>query len=125
MSDGATMMFKAVAHDSGELSFNQYLSSTELREDPHNHSVPILDIVHLPEDLWWKIAGLCFSVLMVMPLLRSIDSPPFHCRLEVIDAIRQFLEVSDQSDSPLNDLLIGERLGSQIHASAQRCSSVF
>lgn len=87
-------MLKAVTYDSGELAFSKHFSSGELREDPKNHSVPLLDVVYIPEDSWWEADGYPLNVVMVMPLLHPIDTPPFHCRLEVIEAFRQLLEVS-------------------------------
>jgi serine/threonine protein kinase len=59
------------------------LSSPARREDPHNYAVPILD---------------CFTkgeyAFLVMPLLRPFDDPPFATVAEVVDFVRQMLQVS-------------------------------
>lgn len=56
-----------------------------MRSDPRNCVVSILDVILLPED--------DEHALLVMPLLRDSDSPPFAYRIEVIEALRQFLQV--------------------------------
>ena len=47
--------------------------------------MPILDIVPLPSD--------DDTALIVMPLLRLFYDPPFSRASEVIDAVRQFMQV--------------------------------
>jgi hypothetical protein len=63
----------------------QSLSTHDLRADPRNRSVPIFDVLHPP--------GEDDTVLIVMPLLRSFDSPPFDTVGEVVDFFTQILEV--------------------------------
>lgn len=57
-----------------------------MRSDPRNHSVPLLDVIPLPGD--------DEHALIVMPLLYEFSKPPFARRAEVIEAVRQFLQVS-------------------------------
>ena len=56
-----------------------------MRSDPRNRTVPILDVIALPDDME--------HVLLVMPYLRIFYTPPFHCRAEVVEALRQLLQV--------------------------------
>lgn len=61
------------------------LSSSPLRDDPQNHSVPILDVFPDNED-----AGLSY---IVMPFLHQIDKPEFRWVGEIVDFVDQILEV--------------------------------
>lgn len=56
-----------------------------MRADPRNRAMPLLDVILLPDDDEFT--------LVVMPLLREFDTPPFARRAEVIEALRQFLQV--------------------------------
>jgi len=62
------------------------LSAKELRADPRNHSVPIIEVIDDPED--------DTKSYMVMPLLRAADSPSFQFVKEIIDFVDQILEVT-------------------------------
>ncbi|KAL1945656.1 hypothetical protein VTO73DRAFT_1658 [Trametes versicolor] len=84
IEDQALVYIKKVRRDSSELHLATYLRSKELRDDPSNHCVPILDILHLPGDE-------DFSYL-VMPFLRYIDSPAFERVDDVLECGRQLLE---------------------------------
>lgn len=52
--------------------------------DPCNHCVPVWDVFDFP--------GESECVVLVMPLLHNMWTPAFHCRAEVFEALRQFLE---------------------------------
>lgn len=84
MSDGKRVKIKKLVKGRKELDIALFLSSGEFRKDPRNHCVPILDV---------------FSeeghpmVFMVMPLLIKYDTPPFSSVDEVLDFMRQTLEV--------------------------------
>lgn len=68
-----------------ETRIAQMLSAAELREDPRNHCVPVIEVIDDPGDE---------SVsYMVMPLLRNADDPPFQYVKEIIDFVDQILEV--------------------------------
>jgi hypothetical protein len=82
--DGVKVVLKRVPSAGNEVKIALYLSSAEMRSNPRNRTVPILDLITLPDDNY---------VLLVMPYLRVFNTPPFHCRMEVIEAIRQFLQV--------------------------------
>ena len=61
------------------------LSSEPLLSDPRNHCVPILDLIQDDEDPTVSY--------MIMPFLRSFDSPPFDTVADVVDFTDQILEV--------------------------------
>jgi hypothetical protein len=63
------------------------LHNLGMSHGPQNHTVPILETLELPDDT--------AHVLIVMPYLRIFDNPPFHCLQEAVDALHQFLEVSN------------------------------
>ncbi|SJL02269.1 uncharacterized protein ARMOST_05595 [Armillaria ostoyae] len=52
--------------------------------DSCNHCVPVWDVFDFP--------GESECVIIVMPLLHNMWKPAFHCRAEVFEALRQFLE---------------------------------
>ena len=85
VKDGLKVVMKRVPSTGNEIGIALHLSSTEMRSDPRNRTVPILDVVALPDDTG--------HVLLVMPYLRVFNTPPFHCRAEVVEALRQFLHV--------------------------------
>ena len=62
-----------------------YLSQSQLREDPRNHAVPILDTFDDDDD--------DSVAYIVMPLLREIYEPPFMLVRDVVDFVDQVLEV--------------------------------
>lgn len=79
------MFIKRVGRDDEESRIAQMLSTSELREDPRNHCVPIIEMIDDPDD---------DSVsYMVMPLLRNADNPSFQYVKEIIDFVDQVLEV--------------------------------
>ncbi|KAJ7231722.1 hypothetical protein B0H12DRAFT_206692 [Mycena haematopus] len=54
-----------------------------LRSDARNHTIPLLDVFPFPGTEW---------TFVVMPYCRRFNSPPFHCRNEFVDAMRQYIE---------------------------------
>jgi hypothetical protein len=83
--DGVKVVLKRVGAMSEEISIALHLSSAKMRSDRRNRSAPVLAVISAPDDTK--------NVLLVMPYLRPFNSPPFHCRGEFIEAIRQLLEV--------------------------------
>ena len=71
--------------DSEELRIARFLSQPELQAQAGNHAVPVLDVFQ--DKL---IPG---QSLVVMPLLRKFDDPPFKFVSEVMDFVDQMLEV--------------------------------
>lgn len=86
ISDGALVYIKRTRTDSQELQILAYLSSDELRQDPRNHCIPLLDVLQDP--------SAPETSFMVMPFLRYIDSPPMERVEDVLDCFDQVLEVS-------------------------------
>lgn len=84
LEDGKIVALKQVKRDSPEIHIAKMFSSPEHLRDTSNHCVTILDHFRLESD------ELDF---LVMPLLVSFDGPPFLYVTEVVDFVRQTLEV--------------------------------
>ncbi|KAF9782709.1 kinase-like domain-containing protein [Thelephora terrestris] len=82
--EGKCVCIKPVGRNDEESRIAQMLSTKELRSDPRNHCVPIIEIIDDPED--------DTTSYMVMPLLRVADSPPFQYVKEIVDFVDQVLE---------------------------------
>lgn len=85
ISDNKQVVLKKVHTWTDELPVASYLSSEEMRNDPRNHSMPLLDVILVPSD--------DEHALIVMPLLHEFHDPPFARRGEVVEALRQILQV--------------------------------
>ncbi|KAF8921254.1 kinase-like domain-containing protein [Mucidula mucida] len=48
--DGSKFVVKAVHSRSRELDIIRYLSTPPVRDHPMNHCIPVLDIIHIPQD---------------------------------------------------------------------------
>jgi hypothetical protein len=86
--DGKKVVLKRVPATTDEISITLHLTSAYMRSDPRNRTVPILDVIpirHNDEE----------HVFLVMLYLREFDSPPFHCRSEFVEALRQLLRVCE------------------------------
>lgn len=88
LSDGTVVTLKSISTSDHpfEAKIGQYLSSPSLASDPTNHCVPIYELLRIPdvED----------RIILVMPLLRPFDNPPFQTIGEAIDFLHQVFEVS-------------------------------
>src|SRR6267154_4251203 len=82
--DGRQVMLKTVPSGS-ELEITQLLSSPGLIPESHNHCVPLLDILELPNEPGQK--------LIVMPFLRPFDNPRFETYGEFVSFFSQICEV--------------------------------
>ena len=82
--DGVKVVLKCIAASSDELEIAKYLSSAKMLSDPRNRTVPIIEVIPLPDNQ---------KVFLVMPYLRVFNTPPFHCRGEFVEALRQFMQV--------------------------------
>ena len=85
---------KVVPSASDEIRIARMLSSK--RSHPNNHCVPVLDV--LPDPLSPA------HELLVMPYLLPFDEPPFEIVIEVLEFIRQTLEVSQWPYSRITSL---------------------
>ncbi|KDQ18329.1 hypothetical protein BOTBODRAFT_28743 [Botryobasidium botryosum FD-172 SS1] len=84
LKDGSKVVLKCMHVKSDELRIALYLSSPQMQGLPGNRTVPVIDVIKLPDD--------ADRVLLVMPYLRVFDKPRFHCQGEVVGAFRQFLQ---------------------------------
>ena len=85
LSDNTKVTMKKISTSTTEIPIALYLSSDELRSDPRNRTVPILDIIQLTND--------DAEALLVMPLLHIFTSPKFTTRGEFIEFMHQMLMV--------------------------------
>jgi hypothetical protein len=79
---------KRVPATTDEIGITLHLTSAHTRSDPRNRTVHILDVIsirHNDEE----------HVFLVMPYLRQFNSPPFHCRSEFVESLRQLLRVCE------------------------------
>ena len=86
--DRKQVMLKKVLPEEGphELSIIRYFSSNELRDDPRNHCVPLLDLIDTVDTKLDRR-------LMVMPLLRPFNHPRFQTFGEFVAFFMQICEV--------------------------------
>ncbi|KAL1937550.1 hypothetical protein VTO73DRAFT_13045 [Trametes versicolor] len=84
ISDGLLVYVKRTPTDSQELQILSYLNSNEVRQDPRNRCVPLLDVLRDPSTPE--------TSFMVMPFLRYIDIPPMERIEDVLDCFDQVLE---------------------------------
>jgi hypothetical protein len=86
--DGKQVMLKSIPARRGqqELEIARRLSSPNLRREPRNHCVPLLDTLDLP--------GIYDQKLIVMPFLRPFDEPHFRTYGEFVAFFTQICEVS-------------------------------
>lgn len=68
-----------------EIGIHKYFSTEPVASHPRNHCVPLLDVLEVPGDT--------DIVLLVMPLLRACDDPMFQTIGEIVEFLRQTLEV--------------------------------
>ncbi len=87
ISDGSIVGLKKVARvdDSAEIEIGQFFSSEALKSDKQNHSVPIYDILKVPDD--------DSMTILVMPFLRSYGDPSLQTVGESVELFRQLFEV--------------------------------
>jgi len=87
ISDSQQVMLKKVLPEDGphELSIARYFSSPELRDDPRNHCVPLLEVIDTTDVKLDKR-------LMVMPFLRPFDRPRFQTFGEFVAFFTQICE---------------------------------
>lgn len=88
IEDGSKVVLKRIVAESKEYQIASHLSTPKMRLDPRNRAVPVIDIIPLTDD-----ESPNHDVFLVMPYLRTIEKPRFHCRGEVVDAFHQFLQV--------------------------------
>ena len=89
IADGKQVILKKVLPEEGpyELSITQLFTSPELKGDPKNHCIPLLDVVDLSQT---SPDG---RKLMVMPFLRPFKNPRFQTYGEFVAFFIQITEV--------------------------------
>lgn len=82
--DGSCVMLKRVrvSDHPMEVELTKYLG--ELK-DEKNHSAELIDVLTVPED-----HTMC---ILVFPLLRRFDDPEFDAVIELVEFLRQIIEV--------------------------------
>jgi hypothetical protein len=86
-SDGARVVLKRI-HPSihpHEIEVGEFLASEPLRRQRENHCVEMLDVLQVPNE--------ADETILVLPLLRPFDNPPFETIGEIIDFALQVFEV--------------------------------
>ncbi|KAH9937743.1 hypothetical protein B0H21DRAFT_758128 [Amylocystis lapponica] len=86
ISDGKMVTLKKVSKSQHpfEAEIGQFLSTEPLSSDPHNHCVPIYEILQCPDDE--------DTILLVMPILRQYNSPRLQTVGEAVDFFHQLFE---------------------------------
>lgn len=89
ISDNAPVLMKAVTegHNVDQIPNGRLFSSEPLASSPHNHCIPLCDVLEVPN-------ANPKSFLLVMPLLRNFDDPPFLTVAEAVDFFGQIIEVA-------------------------------
>lgn len=90
VADGAYVYMKCISQTRGkgvsdELEILQYLLSEPLKSDPRNRCMPILDILHIPNE-----SG---EMVVVTPMFRPFYSPKFQTFGEAVAFFTQIFEV--------------------------------
>ena len=86
ITDNRKVVFKRVSTSDDEIPIALFLSSDEMRKDPRNCAVPILDVILIPGD--------DEHALLVMPHLLHFEELPFRRLGEVCEMALRLLEVT-------------------------------
>lgn len=88
ISDNAPVLLKAVTegHNTGEIPNGQFFSSEPLKTDTRNHCIPLYEVLEVPD-------ANPKNFLLVTPLMRKFDDPPFITVEEAVEFFRQIIEV--------------------------------
>ncbi|KAG8994897.1 hypothetical protein FRB94_009612 [Tulasnella sp. JGI-2019a] len=84
ISDNKPMVLKIVTKPSSEIVIGQFLLTGDLSNDPRNHCIPLVDVLEDANDPEHAI--------LVLPLLRRLDSPGPASIRECVSLIEQTLE---------------------------------
>ncbi|KAF8173078.1 kinase-like domain-containing protein [Pholiota molesta] len=84
ISDNQKVVLKKVRTATYEIPVAQLLSSPALRNDPRNHTIPLLDVIPIPADDDWA--------LLVMPALLEFQKLPFRRVGEFCEAALQYIQ---------------------------------
>jgi len=92
IEDHVTVALKRTMPSHAEAEIARSLSSQPLRRDPRNHCVPILDVFTISHVSTRTHKKYDWTIL-VMPLLRKFDDPPFETIGDCVSFGQQILEV--------------------------------
>ncbi|KZT63088.1 hypothetical protein DAEQUDRAFT_815840 [Daedalea quercina L-15889] len=86
ISDGEPVILKRIltTEHPYEVEIARFLSSEPLASDSRNHCVRLYDVLDVPNE--------DNTVILVLPLLRRYDSPPFELVSEALDLFNQLFE---------------------------------
>jgi len=86
VSDGTSVVLKSIrpSEHPDEINISTFLSSEGLASDPRNHCIPIYEVLTVPD--------VKDRAILVMPLLRTYNDPPFQTFGEAVDFMRQLIE---------------------------------
>jgi hypothetical protein len=112
ISDGSFVMMKRVnpSDHPFEVKIGQFLSSPSLVSDSSNHCVRTLEVLEVPNET--------DETIIVMPLLRRFNDPPFETYGEAVDCIHQIFLVCCVVRSPSPRLVCYS--GVEVYARPQR-----
>lgn len=115
MSDGLPVLIKVVMRKQsrGKSEIGRLFSSEPLASNSRNHCVPLYEVLEPPGEK-------DKHRMLVMPLLRKFDSPPFDTVGEVVDFIAQVIEVRTIDRYFMPSRADGPSLGAALHARTQR-----
>ncbi|EIW62637.1 uncharacterized protein TRAVEDRAFT_34025 [Trametes versicolor FP-101664 SS1] len=91
VADDSLVMLKQVKKSlyPEEVALHQYLLSEPLLSDPRNHTVPLLEVLDVPDNE--------DAVLLVMPMFRACNNPAWTTVGEVVAFLAQIFEVTSLS----------------------------
>ena len=87
MADGEIVTLKKIDKSIHpyEADIALYFSSEPQRSDPHNHCVPIYEVLSVPNDP--------DKIILVTPMFRKFDDPRFDTVGEAVEFFRQAFQV--------------------------------
>ncbi|KAG2150397.1 kinase-like domain-containing protein [Suillus clintonianus] len=85
-SDGAHVILKRIqpSRHPHEIEISRFVASEPLRSQRENHCVAVLDVLDVPNDP--------DEAILILPLLRDFNDPPFETIGEIIDFVVQVCE---------------------------------
>lgn len=98
-----------------EADIHEFLTADPFDSYPENHCAPLYETLQSPNDE--------DITLLVLPLYRRFDDPPFETVGEIVEFFRQIFEVNSE---PCRFVLfdVDDSVGSSIHAPMSCCSLV-
>ncbi|PPQ81782.1 hypothetical protein CVT25_013669 [Psilocybe cyanescens] len=90
--DGARVVIKRVVLENDNVPVLEYLNTPEMRQDPRNNTVPLLEVIALPKR-HGEVSPADDAVLLVMPMLFPFMSHILfrHVR-EIVEALDQLIQ---------------------------------